>query len=166
MEQWSRNLDIAAIGTTYGTPLHVLNPAQIEANFDAYPGPIAEPARIVFPVKANPAMAVLRVLARSDASVLVASSQEFYLARLADFDPDRIHCHTPALDLRRARGMLTEGGCVTLDSAEDMAHLATAVKPADVGSRLSLRVNSNLPLLLETLAKINLPAHTNKGGRQ
>jgi len=163
MEQWTRRLDLGAIGKEHGTPLHVVNPARIEESFDAYLALVGAPERIVFPVKANPAMAVLRVLARRAACALVASSQEFYLARLADFEPERIHYYSPALDLRRARGVFAEGGSVTLDSAEDLSRLAEAVAPAEVGKRLSLRIASSLPLDPETAARINLPAHSNVG---
>ena len=163
METWSKRMDIAAVGKQFGTPLHVVNPARIAENFAGYKALVGEPKRVVFPIKANPSMAVLRVLSKLGSSALVASSQEFYLARLADFQPEDIYYYSPALDMRRSIGLLNEGGTVILDSVEDITRLQEAMPEGMDDKPVWLRINSALPLPAETVSRINLPGHSNKG---
>lgn len=163
IETWSGQLDISGIGRQFGTPLSVVNPGRIQENFNDYLSLVGKRDAVVFPVKSNPSMAVLRVLAKLGASALVASSQEFYLARLADFTPERIFYFSPALEPDRVVGLILEGGAVILDSVEDLNRLAGVLPTKSTAGQIFLRLNSALPLPAETLAHINLPGHSNIG---
>lgn len=147
----------------FGTPLSVVNPRRIEENFKAYQALTGDPGAIVFPVKSNPSMAVLRIMAKLGGGALVASSQEFYLARLADFPPERIFYFSPALEPSRVAGLLAEGGSAILDSLEDLHRLAAEVPPQTRAEQVFLRLSADLPIPEERLTHDRLPGHNNLG---
>lgn len=158
METWSRDLDLKALAETHGTPLQVYEPAEIARRFESYASFTGAPERVVFPAKANPSLPVLREICRLGGAVACASAQEFFLARLAGFEPERIQLNTPAPEMRRALSLLREGGGFVIDGLEVLDRLERELGEDAAHGPIYLRVNSNLPLGADAGA-IELPGH-------
>jgi diaminopimelate decarboxylase len=158
MESWSRALDLRALAHAHGTPIQVYELAEIERRFRSYASFTGAAGRVIFPAKANPSLPILREICRLGGGVACASAQEFFLTRLAGFEPERIQLNTPAPEMRRALSLLREGGGFVIDAIEVMDELERELRDDDVHGPIYVRVNSNLPLGADAGA-IELPGH-------
>lgn len=84
-------VSIEALARQWGTPLYVYSRRDIEDRFDAYKHAFASvPHLVCFALKANPNLAVGRVLARRGAGADIVSGGELKRALLAGFAPQNI----------------------------------------------------------------------------
>ncbi|HEX6145007.1 MAG TPA: hypothetical protein VFZ01_19995, partial [Geminicoccaceae bacterium] len=158
MESWSRSLDLEGLADAHGTPIQVYEPAEIERRFRSYAAFTGAAARVVFPAKANPSLPILREICRLGGGVACASAQEFFLARLAGFEPERIQLNTPAPEMRRALSLLVEGGGFVVDSPEILDRLERELGGDGAHGPVYVRINSNLPLGAGA-GEVELPGH-------
>jgi len=118
MEQWSKFLDLSHLAKTYSTPLYIINLQQIRRNFSDYQRLVNNPKNIVFPVKANPSLAVLRYIEFLGGRVDCASLTEVRLAYAAGFSSESVIYNSPAPDRKLILDLIKTGSTVVLDSEE------------------------------------------------
>jgi diaminopimelate decarboxylase len=161
METWSRRHDLDALAEAHGTPIQVYDPDEIARRFAAYQRLVGAAERIIFPAKANPGLPVLRELEKLGGGIACASTQEFFLARLAGFAPERIQFNTPAPDMARVLSLLGEGGGFVADTADALGEVERALAGEAAHGPIFLRVNADLPLDGFAPAGMRLPGHGN-----
>jgi len=72
-----------------GTPLYVTSKAKLEENIKAYKFAFPN-AEILYAVKANNNLAIMRIIAKNEFGADVFSGGELYMARIAGFKPEKI----------------------------------------------------------------------------
>jgi diaminopimelate decarboxylase len=126
----------------FGTPLQVLDAADLDRRADDYVaalGALARPARAVFATKALPVIAVVRRLAGHGIGADVTTAGELAVARAAGVPMAAVVQHGNA----RSREELAEAagagvGLVVLDGPQDVEHLdAVATGPVGVLVRIT-----------------------------
>lgn len=140
MECWSKSLDFNTLSLKYGTPLYVINLQQIKRNIFDYLALVGKFENIIFPIKANPSLPILRCIESMGCSVDCASQTEIRLAGVAGFSPQRMVYNTPAPDMSLVFELLQTGTSVVLDS-EDMVRQIEKHFVQDIQGRILLRVN-------------------------
>jgi diaminopimelate decarboxylase len=144
MEQWSKLLDLNHISETYSTPLYVINVQQIKRNFSDYQNLVNSPKNIVFPVKSNPSLAVLRYIESLGGSVDCASLTEVRLANAAGFSPASVVYNSPAADMKLILDLLKIGSTVVLDSEDMVRQIDKILSKNDVKGKILLRINPQI----------------------
>lgn len=142
IEKWSQLLDFTKLAEEYGTPAYILNLNQIERNFNDYLGFAEKPENIFFPVKANPAIALLRKIESLNGGVDCASQNEIKLAKLSGFSSNRIIYNSPDPDLKLVIDLLSSGGSVVIDSEEMVQWLNENLKVNN--GKLFIRINPEI----------------------
>ena len=137
-------LDLAAIAERYATPLYLCNRAQILRNLHDFADLLGSAKQILFPVKANPCLAILKILAAQGCGADCAAPHEINLARLAGIPTSRLSYYSPAPDLDLAESLLREGGTVIIDASSKLAALETRLQEVPFHGKLFLRVNPSL----------------------
>ena len=145
METWSRAFDLNLLADRHGTPTYLLHAPTLRDNVAAYLELVDDPARLLYPVKTNPAMAVLRRLAALGCGMDCASRDEVESARLAGVPMARISYNTPAPEFGLIRSLLRCGATVVLDSEEMVRRLDQRVPAEQIHGSVLLRVNIDEP---------------------
>lgn len=144
MEKWSRQIDFNALGRYYGTPLYVFNEQQLHDNIKAYLRLTG--VHLLYPVKANPSLAVLTQLAEYQCGADCASAAEVHLAQQAGIPLEHIVYNTPCPDYDLVLFLLQNKAMVVVDSLEFLFHLASGLGRKRMPGKLLLRLNPGLPL--------------------
>ncbi len=133
---------IADLADRFGTPLQVVDGADIDARAQGYLdalGALDRPARAVFATKALPIIAVVARLGGLGVGADVTTAGELALARRAGIAPERILYHGNArstAELREASE--ADVGLVVIDGPQDVDHLdQVATRPVDVLVRIT-----------------------------
>jgi diaminopimelate decarboxylase len=141
LETWSSQLDLKALAEKFGTPNYVFNAERLAENVARYTRLVDEPERILYPVKTNPAMAVLRRLASLGCGMDCASRDEVDQALLAGVPAARISYNTPAPEFGLIRTLLKSGATVVVDSAELLRRIEDKIPGSHIVGNLFLRIN-------------------------
>ena len=157
---------LARIAAAHGTPCWVYAASAIEGRYRALAGALAEAglaARIHYAMKANDALAVVRLLARLGAGADVVSAGEFLAARAAGIAPADIVFSGVGKTEAELRAALAAGiGQINVESAEELAMLAAIAEAAGRAAPVALRVNPDVDA--GTHAKITTGRAENKFG--
>ena len=133
---------IADLVDRFGSPLQIVDFADIDARAHAYLDALAaldRPARAVFATKAFPIIAIVARLGRLGIGADVTTTGELALARRADIDPARMLYHGNARSGAELREAAELGvGLVVIDGPQDVDHLDdVATRPVDVLVRIT-----------------------------
>lgn len=126
MESWSSTVDVARLAADYETPFYILNLAALSHSVERWSAVTGARDRIAYPVKANPAMPLLKHLQQCGVRAECASEHEVTLALIAGFSVPRIVYNSPAADPSFALELLREGATVVADSPDMLIALADA----------------------------------------
>ncbi len=86
-ELWCESLPLSRIAEEMGTPCYVYSETAIRNRYDDFAGAFANiPARVLYSVKANHNLAILRLMRNLGSGVDVVSRGELYRAQLAGFE--------------------------------------------------------------------------------
>lgn len=145
-ELWMEDVPLSRIAAEHGTPTYAYSAAEIEARFDALVASVGHrPTTICYAVKANSALAVLRLLARRGAGADIVSSGELTRALLAGIPADKIVFSgvgkTDAeLDAAIAAGLRS----INLESIEELDQVTARARALGRTVAVSLRVNPDI----------------------
>ena len=161
----AEDVPLPAIAEAVGTPVYVYSRATIErhaAVFREALAPLGNP-HIAFAVKANPNLAVLRVLARQGYGADVVSGGELIRALAAGMKPEDIVFS----GVGKTHGELEQGlrediGQFNVESEEEGYELAAIARRAGKVARCALRVNPDVDA--RTHEKISTGKSENKFG--
>ena len=161
----AENVPLPAIAEAVGTPVYVYSRATIErhaAVFREALAPLDNP-HIAFAVKANPNLAVLRVLARQGYGADVVSGGELIRALAAGMKPeDIVFSGVGKTHAELEQGLREDIGQFNIESEEEGYELAAIARRAGKLARCALRVNPDVDA--RTHEKISTGKSENKFG--
>lgn len=130
------------LATTFGTPLYVVDAAEVRARCREFLAAVAGfGGRVAYAVKANPAIGVLTLIKGEGCDADVASEGELEAALRAGFPPGAIHLHGNAKSDEELRRAVEVGvGAVVIDSLDEVARLGRACRQARRRQRVLLRL--------------------------
>lgn len=145
-ELWMEGVPLSRVAAAHGTPTYAYSAAAIEQRHDAVMDALGQrPATLCYAVKANGALAVLRLLARRGAGADIVSGGELLRALRAGVPADRIVFSgvgkTDAeLDAAIAAGVRS----INLESVEELDQVSARARALDRPANVSLRVNPDI----------------------
>jgi diaminopimelate decarboxylase len=157
---------LARIAAAHGTPAWVYSAGTLRRRLGALQSALVEArtgAAVHFAVKANPSLAVLRLLAEAGAGADIVSEGEFRLARAAGIDAGHIVFSGVGKTRGELRLALAAGiGQINAESAEEVAMISAIASELGVTAPVALRVNPDVDA--GTHAKITTGRSENKFG--
>ena len=141
LAEWPKKLDTKQIYRKFGSPAWIVDEKQLCANVEQYAAFTDDPGRIFYPVKTNPSLTVLELLAKMGTGADCASQLEINLALFAGISIRNISYNAPAQDLRICQSLLTSGANVVMDDVEAIVELQNVLKNVAITGKLFLRVN-------------------------
>ena len=157
---------LARIARKAGTPTWVYSAGALRARYRALDNALRDagvPAEIHFAMKANPNLAVLRLMRDCGAGADVVSGGELRIARAAGIDPAHIVFSGVGKTAGELRTALAAGiGQINAESAEEIAVISAVATAMNVTAPVALRVNPDVDA--RTHAKITTGKSENKFG--
>ncbi len=137
---------IEALAKKWATPLYVYSRGDIEDRFDAYEKAFSPLQHLVcFALKANPNLAVARVLARRGAGADVVSAGELKRALLAGFAPQNIIFSGVGKTEEELAFAIRSGiRLINVESQEELVALNNVASKLKKAAAFSLRVNPDV----------------------
>lgn len=145
-ELWMEGVPLSRIAAEHGTPTYAYAASEIEARFDALTTAVGERrTTLCYAVKANGALAVLRLLARRGAGADIVSGGELLRALRAGVPASAIVFSgvgkTDAeLDAAIAAGIRS----INLESVEELDQVSARARALGRSASVSLRVNPDI----------------------
>ena len=96
---------------------------------------------IFFPVKTNPSITILQILAKLGVGADCASQLEINLALFAGIKLENISYNAPIQDIRICRYLLISGGNVVMDDPDAIMELQEVLKGEEIKGKLFFRLN-------------------------
>lgn len=166
--QWFREVDQNYLKNAYGSPLWIVNEDQLINNIKSISRFTGSAERILYPVKTNPAPAVLEVLAHNGCGADCSNLSEINLALLCGFPWANIAYNSPYQDKKTCRIVLENGGILVIDDPEIIKFVTSLngnytgqvwlrINPATRDSYLGKVSNSDLMSHGEDSSKFGIP---------
>ncbi len=162
---YAEDVPLADIAEAVGTPVYVYSRATLERHARVFREALVDvgPAEIAFAVKANPNLAVLRVLARLGYGADVVSGGELARALAAGIAPRRIIFSGVGKSPAEMSAAMGQGvGQFNIESEEEGVELALLAQASGGRVPCTLRVNPDIDAA--THAKISTGAAGTKSG--
>lgn len=138
---WGKNLDIESLIQSYGSPAWIVSEAQLKENVAHIESFTGARQRIFYPVKTNPSLSVLQLLASMQVGADCASKAEIDLACLAGMQYNVISYNSPVQDVELCKMLLENGARVVMDDPDAILALDGIIQPSEMQGRLILRLN-------------------------
>ena len=161
----AEDVPLPAIAEAVGTPVYVYSRGKLEAKARAFREGLAalDDPHLAFAVKANPNLAVLRVLGRMDYGADVVSGGELTRALAAGIAPGEIvFSGVGKTHEELIQGLEAGIGQFNLESREEAHDLAAIARARGAAAPCALRVNPDVDA--RTHAKISTGKRENKFG--
>ena len=146
-ELYAEDVPLARIAEEVGTPVYVYSRATLERHARVFREGLADagPAHFAFAVKANPNLAVLRVMRREGFGADVVSGGELARALAAGMPAEDIVFSGVGKTARElAQGLDAGIGQFNIESEEEGAELAAIAAERGARARCALRVNPDI----------------------
>jgi diaminopimelate decarboxylase len=141
MSNWYSSLDPNQIKLQTGEAAWIVNEDQLKSNLRRLAQFTGSSERIFYPVKANPAIPVLQVLAANGAGADCANLAEVQQALFCGFPINRIAYNSPVQEMKVIEFMLAAGGIVVVDDPSVMRTLKLNWKEEFSRGSIWARVN-------------------------
>lgn len=140
------DVSLAYLARKHGTPLYVYNGDRILERFHTVRDAFAPlDLLIAYSVKANPNLAVLRLLGEAGAGADIVSGGELYRIRRAGIDPGRVVFAGVGKTRDEMRYALEQGiMAFHVESAQELAALGEVARGAGVTAPVAVRVNPDV----------------------
>lgn len=155
------DVDSVRLAEQLGTPLYATSEARLRANIRAYHRAFPE-ADKYFAVKANGNLTVLRIAAQEGMGADVFSGGELFVARLAGVPRELILYNGNSKSEADHRMALEAGVRMSVDSREELEHLAATARVLGKEAEILFRVNPDVSP--KTHPKIATGLRTSKFG--
>ena len=144
-------VDVDGLAGRFGTPLWVIDHAELDARMAALAGAMADPADVVYAAKALCVTGVLELVAAAGLSVDVATGGELATALRAGVDPERLVVHGNNKSDEELRAALQAGaGRIVADSFDELDRL----------ERLTTELATTADVLLRVTPGISASTHS------
>lgn len=138
-------VDLADLAGDFGTPLYVLDRAELEGNMAAWRDAFGAEATVAYAGKALLVVGVAQLVARAGLALDVASAGELHTALRADFPPERIFFHGNNKSASELEQAVRAGvGRVVVDSLSELGRLSALGSQLDRRVRVHLRVTPGI----------------------
>jgi diaminopimelate decarboxylase len=137
---------LTAAAARYGTPAYVYDLARVRGRIEHLVRALPPGIAIRYSVKANPALAVCRVIAGAGLDAEVSSAAELSVALAAGFRPDQILVSGPYKEpslLDRLASL--PGVLISVDSLSELGQLTAHPAPPRTGGGILLRLRPDYP---------------------
>jgi diaminopimelate decarboxylase len=133
-------VDVGSIAETYGTPVYVLDEADMRARCRAFRDAFA-PATVYYAGKAFLSKAIVRIVNDEGLSLDVCSGGELATALAAGMPPERIGLHGNNKSMSELTRAVDAGvGRIIVDSFDEIDRLTTIARAKGVTPRIMLRL--------------------------
>ena len=164
-ELFAEDVPLAQIAAEVGTPVYIYSRATLERHAQVFQAAVAQAGdvEVAFALKANPNLAVVRVLAKSGMGADVVSGGELDRALAAGMTPDRIvFSGVGKTDDEMRHALDTQIGQFNIESEEEGRDLSSLAAARGRRAPATLRVNPDVDA--GTHAKISTGKAENKFG--
>lgn len=141
LADWPKSLDLKSINEQFSSPAWIISETQLIENVNAYAEFTGNKSRIFYPVKTNPSLTVLQLLAKLGTGADCASQLEINLALLSGIKLENISYNTPVQDIQICESLLMSGAKVVMDDIRAIIELQNSIRNGSFKGKLFLRVN-------------------------
>jgi len=139
--EWVKHIDIQQITLAFGSPAWIVSEEQLRENVSLFSSFTGSSMNIFYPVKTNPSLTVLQLLASMQVGADCASRAEVDLACLAGIPYESISYNSPVQDVGLCKILLQQGARVVMDDPQAIRELCELIKPSEKKGHLLLRLN-------------------------
>lgn len=140
--------DMVSLARKYGTPLYIMDKAEIENNCHIYKNAFSHPhidTEVIYASKAFLNLAMCRLIKKEGLSLDVVSGGELYTAMKADFPPEKIYFHGNNKTVEELIMALRYGvGRIIVDNEMEVKMLEYLCAELDTPVDILLRVNPGI----------------------
>lgn len=140
LENWHKSIDINFINKKFGTPTWIVCEKQLIKNVNRFKK-FTDKKRILFPIKTNPSLSVLQILADLGVGADCASKLEIDLALYAGFKVENISYNSPIQDIQICKFLLQQGASIVFDDVDSIFELQTIINSSEITGKILLRIN-------------------------
>lgn len=144
-----------------GTPLYITSKALLEKNIEAYKSAFPN-AEILYAVKANNNLSIMRIIAKHGFGADVFSGGELYMARIAGFEPEKILFNGNSKSDWEIEMGVKCGVMFSVDSFDELYTLQKIAERENRVVKIAFRVNPDIDP--KTHPKIATGLRTSKFG--
>jgi diaminopimelate decarboxylase len=141
LADWPKTININQIAEQFGSPAWIISENQLIDNVNAYAKFTEDKSRIFYPVKTNPSLTVLQLLANLGTGADCASQLEINLALFAGIKLENISYNTPVQDVKICESLLISGANVVMDDINAIFELQNSMNDFSFKGKLILRIN-------------------------
>jgi diaminopimelate decarboxylase len=139
----------ADLAEQFGTPLYVISEARLRANVRAWLDALAAAwhhgeARVLVSLKANPSLALRRILSDEGAGCDVYGASELEVALRAGVDPAAISVNGSTKGAALIERTLAVGARLTADSIEELEQAALIARERGLPARVRIRLRPDM----------------------
>ena len=138
---WPQKINIFEIQNQFGSPAWIVSEKQLAENVAGFAAFTEDKGRICYPVKTNPSLTVLQILAKLGTGADCASQLEINLALFAGIKIENISYNSPAQDIRICQSLLLAGATVVMDDPDAIIELQKELPQGSFPGKLYLRIN-------------------------
>ena len=133
----------------FGTPLYVISEARLRANVRGWRDALAAAwphgdTRVLVSLKANPSLALRRILSDEGAGCDVYGASELEVALRAGVDPAVISVNGSTKSAALVERTVAVGARLTADSIEELEHAARVARERGVEARVRIRLRPDM----------------------
>ena len=140
-------IDTVFLAEKYGTPLYVISEDRIRENFRRWLKALTSKrlrTKIFYALKANPLLAVCRILQQEGAGFEVGGPGELYIAELLGMPPDRIVLNGNDKSRQELRRGIEMGATINVDSISELRAIQEEAEGLDTVARIAFRINPDV----------------------
>ena len=134
------DVNVIELARELGTPLYITSKAKLEENIKAYKSAFPN-AEILYAVKANNNLAIMRIIAKHGFGADVFSGGELYMAKLAGFDSNKILFNGNSKSDEEIAMSIRVGVKFSVDSLDELYTISHIAKEEGVEVDIAFRVN-------------------------
>lgn len=141
-------MDTVALAHEYGTPLYVFSEKRIRENYLGYLKAFTSnypQTEIFYALKANPLLAICKILLNEGAGLEAGGPGELYIARLLGTSPEKIVFNGNNKSRQELRTAIDLGIIINIDSIYEMEAINEEAQKAGKKANISIRVSPDVP---------------------
>lgn len=132
----------AELAQQYGTPFYLYDIDVLRHRIARVQHAFGDRCKILFAVKANPNLELLRAIRTSADGLDISSGGELKQAILAGYEPEDISFAGPAKSTEELRSAIQAGiGAISVECWDELNQIADLARSAEARARIALRLN-------------------------
>ncbi|RLI70914.1 diaminopimelate decarboxylase [Archaeoglobales archaeon] len=137
------DVSVTEIVEKVGTPVYITSKTRLVENIEAYKKAFPE-ARILYAVKANNNLALMKIISKSNFGADVFSDGELYLALLAGFNPEYILFNGNSKSDEEIEKGVRSGVKFSVDSLDELYTLSKIAEKENREVKIAFRINPDI----------------------